>query len=71
MYNSAMAQTPEPLLVSCERFVLDITEQLDPLISLQLTGAMKRLVDIAYLMGNEDGKQRAEQSGQEYASKNR
>ncbi|UFP94140.1 hypothetical protein [Gloeobacter morelensis] len=60
MDSPTIAQAPEPLLISSERFVLGVTEQLDPLVSLQLTGVIKQLVNIAYLMGNEDGKRRAE-----------
>jgi hypothetical protein len=52
-----LGKMPEQLLTSSERLLLDITEPLDPLISLRLTGLIKQLVHIAYLMGREDGRQ--------------
>lgn len=57
MKSPIKVQIPERLLISSEQFFLNITEPLDPLISLSLTGLMKQLVNIAYLMGHVDGKQ--------------
>jgi hypothetical protein len=57
MKSPIKVQIPERLLISSEQFFLNITEPLDPLISLSLTGLMKQLVNIAYLMGHADGKQ--------------
>jgi hypothetical protein len=58
MKSPIKVQTPEQLIISSEQFVLNITEPLDPLVSLTLTGVMKQLVNVAYLMGHADGKQR-------------
>jgi hypothetical protein len=57
MKSPIKVQIPERLLISSEQFFLNITEPLDPLISLSLTGLMKQLVNIAYLMGHADGEQ--------------
>lgn len=50
-----MIQTPEALRQSFERFLLDVTEPMDPLISLKLTQLMLGLVDTSYAMGYQDG----------------
>lgn len=54
-------RTPEHLLISSEHFMLNVTEQFDPMVGLQLTGLIKQLVNVAYLMGHEDGHRRTEQ----------
>lgn len=51
-------QIPEPLLISSEKFFLDTTETLDPLVSLTLLSLIKQLIKIAYLMGHQDGMKR-------------
>ncbi|MDX2273212.1 MAG: hypothetical protein NW237_14865 [Cyanobacteriota bacterium] len=50
-----MIETPEPLRRSFEKFMLDATEPLDPLISLKLTQLVVLLGDTAYAMGFSDG----------------
>jgi hypothetical protein len=57
MKSFIKVQIPERLLTSSEQFLLNVTEPLDPLLSLTLTGLVKQLVNIAYLMGHADGKQ--------------
>jgi hypothetical protein len=46
---------PEELLNASEHFMLDVTTQFDPIISLKLTALIKQLVNVAYLIGHEDG----------------
>lgn len=56
METSTKVQIPERLLISTEQFLLNISEPLDPLLGLTLTGLVKQLVNISYLMGHADGK---------------
>lgn len=56
MITSARVSAPASLLISCEQFTLNVTEVLDPIVSLKLTNIVKQLVDVAYIMGHEDGK---------------
>jgi hypothetical protein len=55
MNELQVQRTPEELLNSSEHFMLDVTAQFDPIISLKLTALIKQLVNVAYLMGQEDG----------------
>ncbi len=50
-----MIKTPDALRLSFERFLLDVTEPLDPLISLKLTQLTLSLAETAYAMGYQDG----------------
>jgi hypothetical protein len=59
MNQLQVQRAPEHLLTSSEHFMLDVTEQFDPIVGLKLTGLIKQLVNIAYLMGHEDGLSRA------------
>ncbi len=53
-----MIKTPEALRRSIEQFVLNVTETLDPLLSLKLTQLVVMLGDTAYAMGYSDGQQK-------------
>ncbi len=53
-----MINTPEALRRSFEQFMLNVTEPLDPLISLKLTQLVVMLGDTAYAMGYSDGQQK-------------
>jgi hypothetical protein len=61
MNQLQVQRAPEQLLISSEHFMLNITEQFDPIIGLKLTGLIKQLVNIAYLMGHEDGLSKSRQ----------
>ncbi|MEN9205583.1 MAG: hypothetical protein Q6K99_06835 [Thermostichales cyanobacterium BF4_bins_65] len=50
-----MITTPVPLRQSFERFMLEVTEPLDPLLALKLTQLVLSLTDTAYAMGYSDG----------------
>jgi hypothetical protein len=52
-----MIKTPAMLSQCIEKFMLDISEPLDPLLSLQLTQLVVKLGDMAYAMGYSDGQQ--------------
>jgi hypothetical protein len=52
-----MIRTPLALRKSFEKFVLEMTESLDPFVSLKLTQFVLMLVDTAYSMGYSDGQQ--------------
>jgi len=52
---SKPVQTPDMLLFSVERLVLDVTEPLDQLAALQILNLVKGLVGVAYQMGHSDG----------------
>lgn len=53
-----MIKTPEALRRSIEQFMLNVTEPLDPLLSLKLTQLVVMLGDTAYAMGYSDGQQK-------------
>ncbi len=53
-----MIKTPEALRRSIEQFVLNVTEPLDPLLSLKLTQLVVMLGDTAYARGYSDGQQK-------------
>jgi hypothetical protein len=61
MNQLQVQRAPEDLLISSEHFMLNVTEELDPIIGLKLTGLIKQLVNVAYLMGHEDGHRRTGQ----------
>jgi hypothetical protein len=48
-------QAPDGLLISIERLMLDITDNLDPFIGLKLTGITRQVAEISYIMGHQDG----------------
>jgi hypothetical protein len=50
-----MIQTPEPLVRSIEKLYMDITEPLDPYVALALTNLSVKVIEIAYMMGHQDG----------------
>jgi len=54
-----MITTPVPMRQSFERFMLEITEPLDPLIALKLTQLVLSLTDTAYAMGYSDAQMQA------------
>jgi len=56
-----MIKTPEALRRSIEQFMLNVTEPLDPLLSLKLTQLVVMLGDTAYAMGYSDGQQKPEE----------
>ncbi|MCJ2544404.1 hypothetical protein JX360_16075 [Synechococcus bigranulatus str. 'Rupite'] len=58
MGGDVMINTPEALRRSFEQFMLNVTEPLDPLISLKLTQLVVMLGDTAYAMGYSDGQQK-------------
>jgi hypothetical protein len=47
---------PEMLRRSVEKFMMDATESLDSLEALKITNLTVGLVDVAYTMGHNDGK---------------
>ncbi|GAB4214990.1 MAG: hypothetical protein OHK0012_14090 [Synechococcales cyanobacterium] len=49
-----MISTPAPMRQSFERFMLEVTEPLDPLIALKMTQLVLGLADTAYAMGYHD-----------------
>lgn len=50
-----MTKMPDPLRRSTEKFFLGVTEEMDPLLSLQLTQLVINLGDSIYAMGFADG----------------
>jgi hypothetical protein len=46
---------PNPLLIGIEKLMLEVTDNLDPLIGLKLTGLVCQITDVAYMMGHQDG----------------
>jgi hypothetical protein len=55
MNQLQIQRAPEELLNSSEHLMLDVTAEFDPIIGLKLTALIKQLVNVAYLMGHEDG----------------
>ncbi len=53
-----MIKTPEALRRSLEQFMLNVTEPLDPFLSLKLTQLVLQVGDIAYAMGYSDAQSR-------------
>ena len=47
--------TPEALLISIEKLLLGVTDNLDPYIQLRIVAMAKHATDVAYLMGAYDG----------------
>jgi hypothetical protein len=45
---------PEALLISIEKLMLGVTDNLDPLIQLKLVATVKQATSIAYTMGVQD-----------------
>ncbi|MGF1577299.1 MAG: hypothetical protein ACFCU9_15425 [Cyanophyceae cyanobacterium] len=58
-----MSKPPDVMRLSFEKFLLDITEPLDPLISLKLTQLSLSLAETAYSMGYQDGQHQPTASG--------
>jgi hypothetical protein len=47
--------TPDPLLISIKKLMLEVTDNLDPFIGLKLTGLARQITNVAYMMGHYDG----------------
>jgi len=52
-----MIETPSDLLLSIEKLFIDVTEPLDPYVSLVLTNLTTKLIETVYIMGYQDGQQ--------------
>lgn len=50
---------PDLLLLSIEKLMLNVTEPLDPLVGLKLTGLTRQITEVAYMMGHQDGQRHA------------
>ncbi|MFS8871961.1 hypothetical protein NW870_02815 [Synechococcus sp. R50.1] len=61
MDGDVMIKMPEALRRSIEQFMLNVTEPLDPLLSLKLTQLVVMLGDTAYAMGYSDGQQKPDE----------
>jgi hypothetical protein len=48
-------KTPEGLLLSIEKLMLGVTDNLDPFVGLKLTNLTRQVVEVAYMMGRQDG----------------
>jgi len=55
MYPRSSMKTPEGLLLSIEKLMLGVTDNLDPFVGLKLTNLTRQVVEVAYMMGRQDG----------------